>query len=51
MTSMPLRSFLKKLQPKVDLGGYDILFAYYVVEAKNKIMKFDLNSIKPVLGY
>ena len=25
-----------KLQPKVGLGGYDILFAYFVVEAKSK---------------
>ena len=37
MTSMPLGLFVKKLQPKVGLGGYDILFAYFVVEAKSKI--------------
>ena len=31
---------------KVVLAGYDILFAYFVVEAKSKIMKFDSNSKK-----
>ena len=40
MTPMPLELFVKKLQPKVGLGGYDIprdiLFAYFVVEAKSK---------------
>ena len=33
---MPLGLFVKKLQPKVGLGGYYILFAYFVVEAKIK---------------
>ena len=36
MTPMPLGLFVKKLQPKVGLGGYDIFFAYFVVEAKSK---------------
>ena len=36
MTPMPLGLFVKKLQPKVGLAGYDILFAYFVVEAKSK---------------
>ena len=36
MTPMPLGLFLKKLLPKVGLAGYDILFIYFVVEAKNK---------------
>ena len=33
---MLLGLFVEKLQPKVGLGGYDILFAYFVVEAKSK---------------
>ena len=36
MTPIPLGLFVKKLQPKVGLAGYDILFAYFVVEAKSK---------------
>ena len=40
MTPMPLRLFVMKLQPKVGLAGYDILFAYIVVEAKSKIFLF-----------
>ena len=28
--------FVKNLQPKVDFWRYDILFAYFVVEAKSK---------------
>ena len=36
MTPMPLGLFVKKLQPKVGLGGYDILFAYFVVETKGR---------------
>ena len=36
MTLRSLGLFVKKLQPKVGLGGYDILFAYFVVEAKSK---------------
>ena len=28
--------FVEKLQPKVSLAGYDILFAYFIVEAKSK---------------
>ena len=32
-------TFVEKLQPKVGLGGYDILFAYFVVEAKSKKKK------------
>ena len=36
MTPMLLGLFVEKLQPKVGLGGYDILFAYFVVEAKSK---------------
>ena len=39
MTPMPLGLFVKKLQPKGGLGGYDILFAYFVIEAKSKICK------------
>ena len=37
MTPIPLELFVKKLQSKVGLGGYDIFFAYSVVEAKSKI--------------
>ena len=37
MTHMPLGLFFKKWQPKVDLAGYDILFAYFLVEVKSKI--------------
>ena len=36
MTPMLLGLFVKKLQPKVGLVGYDILFAYFEVEAKSK---------------
>ena len=36
MTPMPVGLFVKKLQPKVGLGRYYILFAYFVVEAKSK---------------
>ena len=36
MTPMPLGLFVEKLQPKVGLGRYDIIFAYFVVEAKSK---------------
>ena len=36
MTPSPLGLFVKKLQPKVGLAVYDILFAYFVVEAKSK---------------
>ena len=36
MIPMPLGLFVEKLQPKVGLGRYDILFAYFVVEAKHK---------------
>ena len=37
MTPMSLIGlFLKKLQPKVGLPGYDILFAYFIVEAKSQ---------------
>ena len=35
MTPMSLGLFIKKLQPKVASRGYDILFAYIVVEAKS----------------
>ena len=37
MTPIPLGLFVEKLQSKVGLVRYDILFAYFVVEAKNKI--------------
>ena len=46
MTPMPLGLFIKKLQPKVGLGGYDILFAYLVVEAKSKMVVFNNMSSK-----
>ena len=36
MTFMLLGLFIKNLEPKVGLGGYEILFAYFVVEAKSK---------------
>ena len=36
MTPMPLGLSVKKLQSKVGLGKYDILFAYFVVEEKSK---------------
>ena len=32
-------NLLDKLQPKVGLVAYDILFAYVVVEAKSKTLK------------
>ena len=37
MTLIPLGLFIKKLQPKDGLAGNYILFAYFVVEAKNKM--------------
>ena len=37
-TLIPLGLFVKKLNPKVGLEGYDILFAYFVVEVKSKIL-------------
>ena len=48
MTPMPLGLFVKKLQPKVGLAGYDILFAYLVVEAKSKTTD---KSIKWIICY
>ena len=45
MTPMPLGLFVKKLQPKVGLARYDIIFAYFVVEAKSKI---ELHVINPM---
>ena len=36
VTSSPLELFVQKWQPKVGLVGYDIPFAYLVVEAKSK---------------
>ena len=33
MAPRSLELFVKKLQPKVGLAGYDIRFAYFVVEA------------------
>ena len=53
MTPMPLGLFIKKFQPKVGLGGYDIIFAYFVVEAKSKMQKMTLKFHKmvyPALG-
>ena len=32
----PISLFVKQLRPKVGLGGYDILFAYFGIEAKSK---------------
>ena len=46
MTPMPLGLFVKKLQPKVGLGRYDILFAYFVVEAKSKMIFFEKKKLK-----
>ena len=37
MTRRSLGIFVKMLQLKVGLAGYDILLAYFVVEAKSKI--------------
>ena len=37
ITPRPLGLFVKELQSKVDLAGYDILFASFAVEAKSKI--------------
>ena len=43
MTLRSLGLYIKKLQSKVGLGGYDILFAYFVVEAKSKMrLKFKM---------
>ena len=36
MIPMLLGLFVEELQPKVGLEGYDILFTYFVVEAKSK---------------
>ena len=44
MTLTPLGLFVKKLQPKVGLAGYNILFAYFVVEAKSKKNNFSTTS-------
>ena len=44
MTAMPLELFVKELQLKIGLAGYDILFAYFVVEAKAKRMAFALGN-------
>ena len=49
MTLMPLGLFVKKLQPKVGLGRYDILFAYFVVEAKSKKLNIQQNSANTVI--
>ena len=38
ITPMPLGLFIKDWQTKVGLAGYDILFAYFVVRAKSKIL-------------
>ena len=46
---MPLGLFVEKLQPKVGLGGYDILFAYFVVEeakGKTNIFFFEISFHK-----
>ena len=40
MTPIPLGLFVKKLQPNVGLAGYDMLFAYFVVEATGKPTKW-----------
>ena len=44
MTPMPLGLFFKKIPPKVGLGGYDIIFAYFVVEAKSKNTEYVSNQ-------
>ena len=41
MTPTPLGLFVEKLPTKLGLGGYDILFAYFLVEAKSKITGTD----------
>ena len=46
MTPRSLGLFVKKLQPKVGLAGYDILFTYFVVEAKSKNGKCKKNALK-----
>ena len=57
MTPMSLGLFVKKLQPKVGLVRYDILFAYFVVEAKSKmgyvtpIREAELSSKEKPLKY
>ena len=54
---MPLGLFVEKLQPSVGLAGYDILFAHFVIEEKNKtkcrlnFKKFDVNFQILVPGY
>ena len=50
MTPRSLGLFVKKLQPKVGLVGYDILFTYFVVEAKSKII-LELPLRHCVFGY
>ena len=40
MTPIPLGLFVKKLQQNVGLGGYDILFAYFVVEKQKEYLHF-----------
>ena len=40
MTPMPLGLFVKKWQTKIGLAGYDILFTYFIVEAKSIIIVY-----------
>ena len=35
----PVRYLIKKWQSKVGLAGYDILFTYFIVEAKKIMIK------------
>ena len=50
MTSRSLGLFVKKLQPKVGLGRYDILFAYFVVEAKSKNQSGEEDDIEETIN-
>ena len=49
MTPMPLELFVWKWQSKVVLAGYDILFAYFVVEPKSKNCNKEVYSLLNVI--
>ena len=46
MTPIPLGLFVKRLQSEVDLAEYDILFAYFVVEAESKKNESNIENSK-----
>ena len=46
MTRMHLGLFVKKLQPKVGFAGYELSFAYFVVEVKSIIKQGCQKTLK-----